>query len=288
MESITELRKNLQAYKYENRERPWGYRYFQRGPSIYLTKLAIKLNLTPNQITLTGISLGIAGSVLVFFALPFKILGAILLYLNILSDKVDGEVARYRIQNNLGSVYLRGVYLDELNHLIIPPLFLLGITLGIISRFPYDVSFLTLMGLAAALALPFLRVYHSLAPQIFMKKYIKHPELFASLPEKNVSDPVGNIKKRHGILRRILQTIHQLQDFFIIVFLFFIAFGLELAFPAFRPSLLSGLLLVAFGILLPLIVIENSIKGFFSIEYRVRDLKERFIDSEKIRSQKKK
>lgn len=275
MESVQELRRKLQAFKYEGRERPWGYFHLQRRPSIYLSRLAIKQNFTPNQITLAGITLGLAGCVLVFFSLPFKIIGALLIYLNVLSDKVDGEVARWRIQKNLGKVYLRGVYLDELNHLIIPPLFVLGITLGIIARFPYNTSFLTLMGALAALSLPVLRVYHSLAPQIFAKKYAKHPELFAPLPSSETKDAVSEIKRKRTFLRRLAQTFHQLQDFFLITLFFFIAFLLELIFPVFRPSLLSGLLLVILGIALPLMVVENSLKGFFSIEHRVRDVKEK-------------
>ncbi len=276
MDSTKELRQKLQAFKYEGRERPWGYRALQRGPSIYITRFAIKHDLTPNQITLAGIICGIIGSFLVFFALPFKIAGAILLYANILSDKVDGETARFRIQEKRGKVYLRGVYLDELNHLIIPPLFLLGVTLGIISNFPYNTSILAFTGLFATLSLPFLRVYHSLAPQIFMKKYIKHPELFSPLPHANEPDPIFQIKKKYSPLKKFIQAIHQLQDFFIIVFLLFLSFLGEITMPMFRPHLLSGLLVVILGIILPLIVIENSIKGFFQIEHRVRDIKDKY------------
>src|SRR3989344_4104783 len=262
MKSTQELRKNLQAFKYEGRERPFGYFYFQRWPSIFLTKFAIKHNLTPNQITMAGIILGLIGSIFMFFPLPFKIAGALLLYLNILSDKVDGEIARWRIQNNLGEVYLRGVFLDELNHLIIPPLSILMITMGIIDTL-------------AALAIPFLRINHSLGQLILMKKYIKHPELFAPLPMKGEKDPISSIKNKHGLIRRLFFIIHNIQDFFIIVLLFFLAFLGEFALSMFRPSLLSGLLLVGLGFFLPLIVLENSIKGFFSIEHRVRDLKEK-------------
>ena len=275
MESIKELRQKLQAFKYEGRERPWGYFNFQRRPSIYLSRLAIRRDLTPNQITLAGILLGITGSILVFFALPIKILGVFFIYLNILSDKVDGEVARWRIQKNLGKVYLRGVYLDELNHLVIPPLFLLGITVGIIARFPYNSYFLAFVGALAAISLPILRTHHSLAPQIFAKKYAKHPELFAPLPSSETKDAVSEIKRKRTFLRRLAQTFHQLQDFFLITLVFFVAFLLELIFPVFRPSLLSGLLLVILGVALPLIVLENSLKGFFSIEHRVREVKEK-------------
>lgn len=278
MATTQDLRKDLQAFKYEGRERPWGYFSFQRWPSIYFTKLAIKYNLKPNQITLAGIGLGVIGSILVLLSPPLKILGAFFLYLNIISDKVDGEVARYRIKNNLGGVYIRGVYLDELNHLIIPPLFIMGVSLGIIYSFPYNTSFLYLMALSASLSFPILRVYHSFAPQIFMKKYVKHPELFASLPSSEKAEPIAEIKKRHGFIRRMSWVVHQLQDFFVIVFLFFLAFILEWASPLFWPSLLSGLLLVILGIILPLIVLENSVKGFFAIEYRIRDVKKRLKD----------
>ena len=115
MESTKELRELLQSEKVKpvGWERPWGYVLLQRGPSIYLTRLALRYNLLPNHITLAGIAAGLSGSLLVFYGNKFGMAaGVFLLYVNILADKVDGEVARYRIHKGSGGVYHRGVYLD--------------------------------------------------------------------------------------------------------------------------------------------------------------------------------
>src|SRR3989344_7467067 len=121
MESIQELREKLQREKLEGRERPWGYRLLQRGPSIYITKLFLKTPITPNQLTLLSIAFGITGSIFVLGLTPAsKLAGIFFLYLNLVFDRVDGEVARYK-----GIYSLKGIFLDELNHLLVPPLFFL-------------------------------------------------------------------------------------------------------------------------------------------------------------------
>ena len=274
MESTKELRELLQSEKVNpiGWKRPLGYIVLQRGPSIYLTRLALRYNLLPNYITLAGIGAGLLGSLLIFYGNKFGMaVGAFLLYFNILADKVDGEVARYRIHKGLDGVYLRGVYLDELNHLVIPGIFFASVMLGISRTFPYDTSFLEIMGAAAALSIVFIRAWHGLSMQILVKKYLKHPGNFAPIAEKE--DAPGVIQKISS-LKSALMLLNRFQDFLLIVLLFFIAFALEAASPTFQPHLLSGLLLIGFGVLLPLIALENFVKGFYQIEPRVKELEE--------------
>ncbi|MEK7085081.1 MAG: hypothetical protein AAB904_00975, partial [Patescibacteria group bacterium] len=202
------------------------------------------------------------------------------LYVNILADKVDGEVARYRIHKGLDGVYLRGVYLDELNHLAIPGIFLASVMLGISRTFPYDTSFLETMGSAAALAIVFIRAWHGLAIQILLKKYLKHPQNFAPLGSEKPEEKMEKVKAKSGIVGKLIRMLNHAQDFLLIVLLFFAAFLAEAFLPVLSPHLASGLLLVAFGIALPLIALENFVKGFYEIESRVKELSE-LIQKEK-------
>lgn len=274
METIKELRELLQSEKVNpiGWKRPWGYVLLQRGPSIYFTKLALRYNLLPNHITFVGLAFGLVGSALVFYGNQIgMVAGTLLLYLNILADKVDGEVARYRIYKGLGGVYLRGVYLDELNHLAIPGIFLASVMLGISRTFPYSTSFLEIMGSAAALAIVFIRAWHGLVMQILVKKYIKHRDNFAPLFENQA--PRVAIQKRKPI-KEALRFLNRFQDLLLIVLLFFIAFLSELLSPILQPHLLSGLLMVAFGVILPSIAFENFVIGFYEVEGRVKELEE--------------
>lgn len=274
METIKQLRQMLQAEKVEGRERPWGYGLFQRGPSIYITRLLLTLPITPNQVTFAGILIGLLGCYLVY--LPnfwLNLTGIFLLYCNILSDKIDGEMARYK------KIFsLRGIYLDNINHLVIPPLFFLAAAFGIGSTTTINPILIIFFGTTAALAMSLIRTGWSIAPQIFAKKYLKRPELF-SLPQPTIETAIEKIKKRHTVLKTMLGVVHQFQEFFMILMVFFVGLIVErMFFPDHFFHPLTSWLIVAFGILLPLIFIENCIKGFFDVEQKIADLKSRFID----------
>jgi hypothetical protein len=271
MKTTKELREQLQSMKVEGRERPWGYRALQRGPSIYITKLTMRLPLSPNQITFLDIIIGLVGCYFVFsLPGPWKLIGFAFLYLNILLDKVDGEVARYK------SIFsLRGIYLDEINHLTIPSLFFVSLTYGMPSFITIS-PIITFWGTLAAISMPMIRISHSLASQIYAKKYIKHPELF-TLPQINAETTVEMTKRKYSTLRMIFSVIHQFQEFFMII----VSFALSLVIETilFRDAIfypLTTRLLLLYGIFLPIIFIENSIKGYFSIEKRIAQLNERF------------
>ena len=61
-----------------------------------LTRLALRLGLSPNQITLTSLVVGLAAAALFWAGSAWSVaLGAVLLQLSLVIDCVDGEVARY-------------------------------------------------------------------------------------------------------------------------------------------------------------------------------------------------
>lgn len=267
MEKIEELREITQKSKVEGRERPWLYRLLQRGPSIYITALFIKTRITPNQVSLLSIAVGIVGFFFLLSELPaLFILGVALFYFNILLDKVDGEVARYK------KIFsLRGAYLDEINHLSIPALFFFGVTLHLLLHSAHPLFPIVIFGTLASLSMTVIRTGWSLAPQIYAKKYKKHPELF-TLPEPGEKTTVEELKSRRPFLITVLKIIHQFQEFFMIILLFFLASFLDLG----VIGEVRWYLFIFLGIFLPLVVVENTIKGYFSVEQRIADINDRF------------
>lgn len=269
MESIKELRKLLQEEKVNpiGWRRPWGYKKFQRGPSIYLTRLLLPLGVTPNQVTAVSLLLGLVGCLLLLkFTWYFKLAGLLFLYLNILTDKVDGEIARYR-----KTYSLRGVYWDEINHLIIPPFFWVALVFGISKIYSFEVRYIFAAGFVGALSLMINRVVQSLAPQIYAKKYLKHIELFA-LPHGEITD-IRKTRKRFIVFRPIGYILRQFQDFLVLIAataLVLVVETLTRQDAIFHPLL--ALWVLAMGILQFIFAIGNIIKGGRSIEANIEKI----------------
>ncbi|MSR76151.1 MAG: CDP-alcohol phosphatidyltransferase family protein [Candidatus Ryanbacteria bacterium] len=264
MESTKELRERLQGGKVnpDGWHRPPGYVFFQRGPSIYITRLLARTRVTPNQVTIASIMAGFAGCVfLVAFGWQYKLIGLGLLYLNIILDKVDGELARLR-----ETYSLRGIFWDEVNHLVIPPLFSIALVVGMTKIYIILPIFLVVAGALGSIALASLRVMHSLAPQIYAKKYLKHPEHF---PISSLEVSAAN-KQSRSVLQSILiffRPLHFFQDFFIIIATTTTALVIEQLFFAdkiFHPIL--AYLALGFATLWILFAIELAIKKSRSIE----------------------
>lgn len=267
MPSIQELRELTQKEKIEGRERPWGYAIFQRGPSIYLTWLLIKLPISPNAITLVSIACGVGAAVAsTSVSWNAKVVGLVLIYLNLLLDRVDGEVARYK-----HAYSLRGIYLDELNHLFIPPLFFFAFAWGLAqTSASIPPLILILYGIAAAFASLLLRITHNLPYQIFLKKYIKHPEIF---PASTASASVATIRKEYSLVYPLVKAFHQFQDFFITLLVFAIVLVAErLWSPYYFLYPYSSYVLVVYAVYLWVIVFENIAKGLLTIKTRMKEL----------------
>ena len=126
VESIKELKKICQK---ENDN--WYGRYFVRKISIYITKLLLKTEVTPNQISGLSILIGIiAGIFFVFGNYWYTLVGALLLLLSNIVDCVDGEIARYR-----KSASVAGKYIESLNDYIVHPFIFVCISFGLYNIF---------------------------------------------------------------------------------------------------------------------------------------------------------
>ncbi len=268
MEPIKELREQLQKEKLEGRERPWGYRLFQRGPSIYITRILLGTPLTPNTVSLLSILFGMGGALLLLHPdWRLKLAALLLFYLNLLFDRVDGELARYK-----RIFSLKGIYFDEINHYLIPPLFFLSFAWGLKDTTIHHESLILLAGMWAGFASIFLRLTHNIHYGIFLKKYSKHRDILR-LPE--TSSGIPELRARHALLHAALKPFHQFQDFFLTIMLFAAAVTLErmLAPSAFLFPY-ATLALFAYAVYLPLIVLENILKGVITVENKMRELAE--------------
>src|SRR3989338_2524127 len=90
----------------------WAYRKI----SVYITCLLIRTKITPNQITAFWISLGIIGCLLLIpGGYTFGLIGMVVYQIALLSDLLDGELARFRSLKDKNA-YLKGAYLDIIGH----------------------------------------------------------------------------------------------------------------------------------------------------------------------------
>jgi phosphatidylglycerophosphate synthase len=272
MPTIKELREITQTIKVKNRERPWLYVSLQRGPSIYLTKLLLLTKITANQVSILTIVSGLFGAIFIYISgFFYTLIGIIFFIFSVILDKTDGEIARFK------KVFsLRGVFLDETYHLVIPSLFFVSMTISLIDQKMFTMPYFLLLGSLAAISMSFIRIGHSLAPGIFVKKYLKHKELF-KLPPSGEKTPVEKIKQESNILKIILNVVHQFQEFFMILLTYLIVLLIE-QYTDLENILV--LLTAIYGILLPLVFIENTIKGFLQVEQRVSNLNNRFKTGE--------
>jgi len=102
IEPINELREICLKGRYDVIHRQTRIEeYLERPISIRFTRLFLVLGLSANQATLTSLLLGITAGV--FFTKPqplYWFIGLLILYLAIIFDCVDGEIARYRKQSS--------------------------------------------------------------------------------------------------------------------------------------------------------------------------------------------
>lgn len=104
----------------ERNEKHLGYLFhFKRYLSFYCSIPFVYLPLSPNQITALANFVQLLGIVCIASLSDYhRLLGLCLYYLGDLLDFVDGNIARY--QNECS---VTGVFLDQLGHVLIAPLF---------------------------------------------------------------------------------------------------------------------------------------------------------------------
>jgi len=99
----------------------WISKYLIRPLSIYFTYIFIKLKLTANDTSILSLFFAIASSLILCLNTPNKYLySSILLFIFLLLDHVDGELARYYIHLKRGKQAevrdISGAFLDRIVH----------------------------------------------------------------------------------------------------------------------------------------------------------------------------
>src|SRR3989344_6182954 len=125
---------------------------------LYVTRLLLKTDVTPNQITTFWVLLQIVASGLLLFGVYWINVIAVLLYtFAMLLDYVDGQIARIK-----GIKTYKGIYLEELGIYFGNPIFFLCLGIGLY-RTTHLLLYLILGGLAAIF-------------QLYSKLAVVHPE----------------------------------------------------------------------------------------------------------------
>ena len=131
IESIKELRKICQPDYKEVRNNKYYrvYRRFFRLFSIYITRILLSFNISANFVSVSGLLLGVLGSL--FLYLGEFLGGALVLQLWLLTDTLDGEIARYYAKKKPSTYLIKGEFLDLNFHHLINSLIFIGLSLGL-------------------------------------------------------------------------------------------------------------------------------------------------------------
>jgi phosphatidylglycerophosphate synthase len=123
--SLTELRAVAQPATVVGRRSAehWAGRLYMRRVSAHVTRALVPAPVTPNQLTVTMIVVGLlAALALAWPGMATAILALVLVQLYLLLDCVDGELARWR-----GTTSAAGVYLDRLGHHVVEAAVVIGL-----------------------------------------------------------------------------------------------------------------------------------------------------------------
>ncbi len=114
---------------------------------LYVTRIILKTNITPNQITAFWVFLQLFASFLmVFGTYKFNVIGVLLYTSAALLDYIDGQLARIKKIRSY-----RGIFLEELGLYFGGPIFFLCLSLG--TSLAYDDYLYLILGLVAAFSI---------------------------------------------------------------------------------------------------------------------------------------
>ncbi len=232
VESIKELKKICQK---ENDN--WYGRYFVRKISIYITKLLLKTEVTPNQISGLSILIGIiAGIFFVFGNYWYTLVGALLLLLSNIVDCVDGEIARYR-----KSTSIAGKYIESLNDYIVHPFIFVCISFGLYNIF-HNV-FIFVLGFLIVL----FSYWGAVAPALVYETLTTQ----TSNPKEKVKEQASKIKENiFGKPSKIRSMYNHIRAPFIspyFILMILITAALDFILVNFCPDFAIGALFIEFG-----------------------------------------
>ena len=194
VESINELKRICLKDRFdEAHPQPWASKHISRRISIRFTRLYLILGLSANQATLTSLLLGITAGI--FFIKPqplYWFIGLLILYLSLIFDCVDGEIARYRKQSSL-----EGKYFDVIVMYFMYPYILACMSFGLYFIIQGPEVFIA--GFLAVIGMSLVFVHKPLAQSIRYEQKLPY-----IAPKAVVGKSHGIIHHAYGLAKAIL------------------------------------------------------------------------------------
>lgn len=263
MESTKELRVKLQT-------NVLGHPILQRVLSIYITRFLLLTNVTANQVSAAMIVAGVISGVVIAFGYIWA--GLALIYISLLLDAVDGEIARYR-----KTFSLRGIYLDLVYHLVVFVVFFLGLVFAVSGVWTDPNLVVLAIGVVGALTMGMRRAVGDLPRVLFVREYSEHPERFPASPTR-VTFPEGTGPSQshttlQKIVRAILWGLHELHEGGDMIVVLVGAYTGELLFfPEVPHHPILSWVVIFYAVTSCLYLIREIISGYYSVENRIASL----------------
>ena len=183
--SISELREVCQS-PYMDPEGPLSEafnRLTYYKVSIYFTWIFLHTNITPNQVTLLSLLVGLLGCVLLSLPSYYPVLGVVLFQLWLIWDMVDGEIARYR---NICS--LAGAFFDRLNTAVVEACIFWSLSYALYSKFGDVRCFI--LGFSASISILLVKIVFSYLHVAALEPILhqKHTKMFKKYKKTDLKE----------------------------------------------------------------------------------------------------
>lgn len=243
-ESIEELKKICFKGNYETL--PAYPRYVTHKISIRIVKLLLHTSISPNQITLLSIVIGIISSIMFAAAIPvYFFAGALILELYYVLDAVDGQLARCKKLSSM-----TGGYFDYISNYIVPPSVFFCIGLGLV-RDSGDILPI-IFAFSASISVSLISIFSECKHSVFVSAIKKASSV-------KVKKAVGEIKSddKLSFPRYLFSILHKLCTYPTIMNIIVFVAVLNLFFPkieivSFEFSLPYALI-IFYGLSCPLV-----------------------------------
>jgi phosphatidylglycerophosphate synthase len=243
-ESIEELKRICFKDNYDRL--PVYPRYVTHKISIRIVKLLLHSSITPNQITLFSIVVGLISSIMFVTAIPiYFFMGALILELYYIIDAVDGQLARYKKLSSM-----TGGYFDYVSNYIVHPCVFFCIGLGLV-RHSGDILPIV-FAFSASVSVSLISIFSECKYNVFVTAIKKASSV-------KIKKTVGEQKnaQKLSLLRYLFSLLHKLCTYPTIMNILVIVSVLNLFFPEMKIATfefsLPYILVIFYGLCCPLV-----------------------------------
>ncbi len=199
MMNWNEYRQNHDITKKKNyRNVPNYARRVTHRLSFYVVYACYRLKLSPNQVTLLSVILGVLSSILFICPAPSSVfLAALMLECYYVMDAVDGQLSRLTHQYSK-----TGAFFDVFGNFVIPPLVLIGIGVG--QYFAYKNLIWIILGILASMGAIWLSVIWEIRGKIIAESKLPKPQT------DGLVESASCTKQPASVLKKLFMAIHKL------------------------------------------------------------------------------